>query len=317
MILTVTMNPSVDVAYELDELMIDQANRVKSVRKTAGGKGLNVSRVIKQLDGNLVATGLIGGNFGDFITERLKQDDIPHYFSYIEGESRSCIAILHEGNQTEVLENGPEISPNEIEKFIDTFNKIINENIHVNPIKVITLSGSLPKGVDTTFYNQLIQMAHERGIPVLLDCSGKTLKDSLLADIKPHFIKPNTQEISELLDLPSEMTTCQLTEALEHPLFDGIPTVMVSLGSKGALIKSKNGYFQAKIPSVKAVNSVGSGDATIAGIAYALDQNKELIEQIKLGMTCGVLNAMNPLTGHIDIEQFQTIYEQITIEPLS
>ena len=110
MILTVTMNPSIDVSYPLNQLNIDTVNRVTNVSKTAGGKGLNVSRVLSQLDASLTATGVIGGHFGDYLTEQLDKDDISHSFSKIAGETRSCIAILHEGKQTEILESGPEVS---------------------------------------------------------------------------------------------------------------------------------------------------------------------------------------------------------------
>lgn len=309
MILTVTLNPSIDVSYVLNELKLDQSNRVQNVQKTAGGKGLNVSRVIHQLSGNVLATGLIGGHFGSFIETKLIQENIPHKFSYIRGESRSCIAILHDNKQTEVLEKGPEINEQEKEEFLNIFENILNDY----PIRVITISGSLPSGLDTTFYSYLIKIASEKEIPVLLDCSGKTLADSIRAEVKPYLIKPNVQEITELLDLPQSLTTIQIKDALLDPLFEDIPIVMVSLGSKGALIKSGNQFYQVTIPKVKAVNSVGSGDSTIAGIAYALDNEQEFTEQIKTGITCGVLNAMNPLTGNIEFKQFPNIFNQVQI----
>lgn len=117
MILTVTMNPSVDISYPLEEFNLDTVNRVAKVSKTPGGKGLNVTRVLKQLNDKVVATGLIGGALGTDIKEKLLQTGIKNDFFEISGETRNCIAILHEGNQTEILEKGPTITKSESENF--------------------------------------------------------------------------------------------------------------------------------------------------------------------------------------------------------
>ena len=106
MILTITMNPSIDISYPLDDFKLDTVNRVKNVRKTAGGKGLNVTRILKQLDAKVVASGLIGGFLGEEIKKDLTSNYIAHDFLPISGETRNCIAVLHKGQQTEILESG-------------------------------------------------------------------------------------------------------------------------------------------------------------------------------------------------------------------
>src|SRR5699024_10283301 len=136
MILTITMNPSIDVSYSLNTLMIDSINRVDQVSKTAGGKGLNVTRVLHQLKAPVLATGVLGGNFGDFIKEELRNEGIRYDFSEINGETRSCIAILHAGNQTEILEAGPEITEIEQNNFIEKYKKLLRD------VDYITISGS-------------------------------------------------------------------------------------------------------------------------------------------------------------------------------
>ena len=103
MILTVTMNPSIDISYPLDELKIDTVNRVVDVTKTAGGKGLNVTRVLSEFGDSVVATGLVGGKLGEFLVEHIDDKVTKRFFS-IQGETRNCIAILHGDNQTEILE---------------------------------------------------------------------------------------------------------------------------------------------------------------------------------------------------------------------
>lgn len=120
MLLTVTMNPSVDISYRLDQLVVDDVNRTNEVSKTAGGKGLNVARVAKQTGLDVATTGIIGSYLGDYITQQLEAVDIHHEFFRINQESRNCIAVIHEGNQTEILESGPTIS-NEEEKISGSF----------------------------------------------------------------------------------------------------------------------------------------------------------------------------------------------------
>ena len=126
MILTVTMNPSVDTRYQLDELVIDDVNRV-TPEKTAGGKGLNVARVLGQLGDDVVATGLLGGHMGAYMAELMDANGINNDFVPIKGETRICLNILHAGNQTELLESGPTIAPEELDAFTAKFTELASK----------------------------------------------------------------------------------------------------------------------------------------------------------------------------------------------
>lgn len=310
MILTITMNPSIDVSYSLNTLMIDSINRVDQVSKTAGGKGLNVTRVLHQLKAPVLATGVLGGNFGDFIKEELRNEGIRYDFSEINGETRSCIAILHAGNQTEILEAGPEITEIEQNNFIEKYKKLLRD------VDYITISGSLIRGVDVNFYSRLIAKANEFDVKVLLDTSGAALKESIESKSKPYLIKPNEHELSELIDekIDSESS---IIEALDNSLFDGIRWVVVTLGKKGALIKYDNEYYRVTIPVIEAKNPVGSGDSTIAGFAYSLSSNKEPEEIMKTGMVVGMLNAQEEKTGYINMNNFTELFEKVVVEKIN
>ena len=193
MILTVTLNPSIDVSYPLDHLKIDTVNRVKTVRKTAGGKGLNVSRVIHMLDHKITATGFIGGYFGKWLENQLDQDGIAHDFFPINAETRSSIAVLHDGGkQTEILEPGPTIAEEDAQKFLNHFDALLDKS------DLITISGSMPQGLPTDYYTQMIAHAGKKNVKVLLDTSGATLKSALEAPVKPLLIKPNEEELAGL-----------------------------------------------------------------------------------------------------------------------
>ena len=309
MILTVTMNPSIDVSYPLNQLNIDTVNRVTKVSKTAGGKGLNVSRVLSQLDASLTATGVIGGHFGDYLTEQLDKDGIPHSFSKIAGETRSCIAILHEGKQTEILESGPEVSKEEQTEFIANFEKLLTDTDY------ITISGSLPKGIGHNFYSLLIEKATAADVKVLLDTSGETLKTSIESAYKPFLIKPNETEIADLLgkEINSES---ELMDALEDEEFDGIEWIVVTLGADGAIVKKGKDYYKVSIPTIEVVNAVGSGDSTIAGLAFALAENKSPEDVMKSGMVTGMLNTQEEKTGFINVDNYDSLFNQIKVEKI-
>lgn len=309
MIISVTMNPSIDISYQLNEFTLNGVNRVSNVIKTAGGKGLNVARVIHLLDTPVIATGILGGTTGTFIENLLDQDGIKHDFLRTNQESRNCIAILHGGNQTEILESGPQFSVKEIDDFLTHFEKLLKKGT------IITISGSLPRGLEASVYVEMLRLAELRKIPVLLDCSGEILKQVLDAkETRPYLIKPNIDELNQLLHLDVHADDLDgLKMALADELFAGVEWVVVSLGAKGAFVKYQQEYFQVKIPSVPVVNPVGSGDAVVAGLAIAAFAEKSKEEVMKTAMTTGVLNAMEKQTGFVDKEKFDLIYQQIEV----
>lgn len=310
MILTITLNPSVDVGYHLSEgFQLDKVNRVDNVSKTAGGKGLNVSRVLKQLDENVAASGFLGGSLGTFIREKIEEEGIQDYFIPIEEPTRNCIAILHEGNQTEILESGPTVSKTEQVDFLEAIER------YVQKVNFITVSGSLPKDVPDEFYKQVLSVAGEYEVPVLLDTKGELLRQCLQHDKKPYLIKPNQQELTDLLkkDVQNEE---EIKEALQHSMFSGVSLVVVTLGSDGAIVKYDNQIYQAKIPKVEAVNPVGSGDAVIAGFAAGLSKGLADVSLITYGLSMGVLNAMETQTGRVDVSKIDEIRQGIRVEKM-
>lgn len=167
MIMTVTLNASIDKAYYLSEpLKPGKVMRVKECRNTAGGKGLNVSRILKLCGGDVLATGLVGGFNGQYLENLLEADQIPSQFTHVSGETRSCINVLEsEFGSTEFLEGGCVISEAELAEFITNYRGLLAET------DVITLSGSLPQGVPQSVYGTLIDLAKKAGKQVLLDSS--------------------------------------------------------------------------------------------------------------------------------------------------
>lgn len=306
MILTVTLNPSVDIGYQLNAFELDGVNRVETVSKTAGGKGLNVARVLRLLNEDTGAAGFLGGSLGNFIHTQLQELGVKDFFIEIEGETRNCIAILHEGKQTEILESGPEIAEADAERFIKGYRGWLQA------MDVITLSGSLPKGMPDDYYARLIAIAAEAGVPVLLDTKGELLNQALRTDKKPFLIKPNEDELADLLGEKPE----NLIAALHAPIFAGIEWIVVTLGAKGALVKHLDTIYKVSPPQVNAVNPVGSGDSVIAGFASGLVRKLPEIELMKYALSMGVLNALEEKTGHINPDRLEWCMKQMKVEKL-
>ncbi|WHY85943.1 tagatose-6-phosphate kinase [Neobacillus novalis] len=307
MILAVTMNPSVDISYPIHEFKLDDVNRVETVRKTAGGKGLNVARVVAQMEEEVLATGVLGGTTGEYISQELNKSHIHNGFLRIDRESRNCIAILHDGKQTEILESGPTLTADEGAAFLEKYESLLAN------VSLVTISGSLPKGLQMNFYQQMLEISQEKGIPVIVDSSGESLRQVLIHEEKPIAIKPNTAELSQLLGIEVENQIGSLQEALANDLFQGIEWVVVSMGGDGAFIKHRGDHYRVTIPKINVVNPVGSGDATVAGLAVALSRNQSVETVLKTAMTTGMLNTMEAGTGYIDLAKFSQFFDLVEV----
>lgn len=311
MILTVTMNPSIDTRYTLEKLVLDDVNRA-TPDKTAGGKGLNVTRVLTQLGDDVLATGLLGGHSGEYMKELMRSDGIASDFVATSGETRTCISIIHEGMQTEILESGPTISAEEYKAFLEKFSELaLNAD-------VVTFSGSLPKGIDAGCYAELIAISTSAGSKAILDSSGAALDAALSADTKPSLVKPNLSELNGILGTnfgPEDIAEIKETLA-EDPRFQGVEWVVVSMGSAGSVAFVGDRTYRALAPRVEAINCTGCGDSTIAGFAHSFAAKLDPIDTLKTANTCGTLNAMDPKTGHLLIDKWDEIYEAVEVSEL-
>ena len=310
MILSITANPSVDISYNIENLKIDDVNRVELVNKDAGGKGIHVSYVLNELGEKVINSGFVGGKLGEFIEKRLDERKISHDFIKLEDETRNCIAIIHDNNQTEILEKGPKIGLEKEKEFLDHLEKLSKN------IEIINISGSLPKGLDASFYQKIIKFAKENKIFVSLDTSGNTLKEIVKGEIKPDLIKPNETEIKDIIEKEFPENEEEIRKIFDKSPLKDIPYVIISQGKDGALFKIKNKIYKAKVPKVKAINPVGSGDSTLAGALSAIFNKEDDEDFIKKSMVCGLLNVLNEEIAHININDFDKYKEKIEIKEL-
>ncbi|MGO3838568.1 MAG: hexose kinase [Vagococcus sp.] len=313
MILTVTMNPSVDISYQIPHLNLNDINRlpITDVRKTAGGKGLNVARVLKQTNQHVGATGVIGGTTGEYIVSECKQANIETHFLEVQGESRNCVAILHDGQQTELLESGMSVSKQDVMSFLTHYETLLQS------AELITISGSALPGFPNDLYVKMVDMANKYEKKVILDASGVQLKEALCAPKKPFGIKPNTSELSDLLDIPVLDTKEGIIQALNMPLFHDIPLILVSRGENGGVARIGDQFYDISIPKINVVNPVGSGDSTVAGIAYGLINGYKDTELLAYSMLFGMLNALEQQTGCVDLSKTNQYLPDIQVNRMS
>lgn len=307
MILTVTLNPSVDKRYQVDDVIKGTVMRASAVYPTAGGKGLNVSRVIRLLGEQVTATGLLGGRAGDYIAEELQEQGIINRFVRIQEETRSCLAFLDRGNsQTEVLEPGPTVSRDELERFLAVFEELAGHH------QIICLSGSLPRNVPINIYRDMIEIARTKRARVLLDSSGEALRSGI--DAGPFFIKPNRSELEALAGtkLAGEDEIFEQVDRLHRC---GIDNVAVSLGKEGALAVLGGKHYRLSVPRVNAVNPVGSGDASLAGMAVGLKRGYSVEHALGFACACGTANAVEAATGVVNPQLVDELYSQINLLP--
>lgn len=309
MITTVTLNASIDKAYYMNGIIENgKVMRVASCINSAGGKGLNVARIVKLCGSEVMATGFVGGFNGKYLEALLDKDGIPYKFTHVKGETRSCINILDEKyGSTEYLEPGCEITPEEEKQFIELYNNIIKQS------NIITISGSTPKGVSKDIYGQMVSLAKEFGKKVLLDTSGELLKRGIKS--RPTMVKPNKDEIEQLFDIKLKGIEDVITYAKK--IFDfGIPYVVVSLGDHGALMVCNEGVFYGRPPVIDVVNAVGCGDSMVGAFAVGLERNIPSSEILKYSMAVATANAMSPNTGDFDKDICRKIINDVRIKRL-
>lgn len=311
MILTVTLNPAIDTRYFIDNFEAGKLFRANKIIKTAGGKGLNVTRVLNQLGANVVATGVVGGKNGEWIVEKLNLDGINENFYKTDKETRVCIAVLdlNQKLETEILEASEEISQKELEEFEKIY------ELQVEKANIITMSGSLLKGANKNYYEKIVKIANEKGKKVILDTSGEALIEGIKAN--PYLIKPNFDEMEFVLGEKIDSDE-KIKKGIEKLRELGAKNILLSLGKNGAMYFSEDGeVLKVTIPKIEVINTVGSGDSTVAGFAKGLNDNLNIFETLKLAMACGMSNAQSFATGEINVENVQKFVKEIKVEKVN
>lgn len=286
MIYTVTLNPSIDYVVRLDSLVTGITNRTTSEEYYFGGKGINVSCVLAELDLESTAFGFVAGFTGDAIEKGIRNDKIITDFIKLEkGISRINIKIKA-GEETEINCQGPHIEESELERLLNKVDRIKDGD-------TIVIAGNVPNTMPDDVYERILERIKDKNVRIVVDATKKLLLNSL--KYKPFLIKPNRQELSEIFE--TEISTEADIEKYAKELQKmGAQNVLISLGGDGAMLidefgqKHKQGVLKEKV-----INTVGSGDSMVAGFIAGYEKEHSYPYALKLGSVCG--NATAFLSG--------------------
>ncbi|MFC1919504.1 1-phosphofructokinase [Chloroflexota bacterium] len=306
LIATLTLNPALDNTLVVRHLVVDDANRWTSRRRDPGGKGIGVSRVIHRLGGKTIAYGFIGGHDGKAVEILLNREKVKHDFTHIVNETRTNIIVTdtETKQQTRLDAPGPTVSPRELEAL-----KRKTSRIKPRP-HFLVMCGSVPPGVPDDIYAQLIDRAKSAGVKTVLDSDGPWFRKGI--ESKPFFIKPNVHEASRLLDRDL-VTEEDIIDAVLELCNKGIEVVAISRGKEGLIASDGKSIMEAIPPPLTVRSSVGSGDATVAGMVLSLCQGSSLAEACRLGSAAGAAVVLTPGTLLCRLKDVERLLPQITI----
>lgn len=309
MIRTITLNPAVDKTIEIGNFEVGKVNRVSSIRLDAGGKGINVSKVIKNLGGKSIAMGILGGRAGEFIKEYLDSSQIINDFIFTEDETRTNVKIVDKlaKTNTDINEAGQNIS----QEVLQEVNRKIKEDTNSNDI--VIFSGSIPSNVEKTIYRDWISQVKKKGAKAILDADGELLAEGIKA--APYLIKPNIHELEGMFNR-SICGIKEVEEVAKNLLEYGIISVVVSLGSEGALFVHREHTIYAHGLKVEVKSTVGAGDSMVAALAYSIEQGYSFEEAVKLAVATGTANVMTAGTEASDIDTIKKLETEVKFEYL-
>jgi 1-phosphofructokinase family hexose kinase len=303
-IITVTLNPSLDRTLSVPRLDWNEVLRATASRLDWGGKGFNVSRALQALGAESLALGLVGGAAGERLERGLRELGIDTDLVPIVGETRTNTVVAEEVGERylKVNEPGPAVQPGELSTFLGRV------RARLRPGDLWVLAGNLPPGAPPDVYAQLVTLIQEGGARALLDTSKEPLKLGCAAG--PWLIKPNAAEAEELTGQQIRSTVDAL-HAASFCLRQGVAFVALSMGPAGLLLATEGQAVHAVPPCVRVRVPVGTGDALLAGLAWALEEGLPLAEMARWGVAAGTAAAMREGVGMGTAHEVRAIYEQV------
>ena len=303
MIYTVTFNPSIDYVMFVDDFKIDGLNRAQDTNKFAGGKGINVSRVLKTLGVDSTALGFAGGFPGDFIAQTLKDSDIHTDFVQVDEDTRINVK-LKTGQETEVNAQGPNVTDAQ-------FQSLLNQIKETTDNDTVIVAGSVPKSIPNDAYAQIAKITRQTGAQLVVDAE-KDLVETVL-EYQPLFIKPNKDEL-EVMFNTSVKNDEDVIKYAKQILEKGAQSVIVSLGGDGAIYVDHQQSIKAVNPTGEVINTVGSGDSTVAGMVAGLATGLSVKDAFKQAVASGTATAFDADLATKDA--IENIKSQVTISVL-
>jgi 1-phosphofructokinase family hexose kinase len=303
LILTLTINPALDRNVSVDRLAFEDRGYILSTSDSPGGRGINASRVIQQFGGETLAIATTGGETGKRFEALSGCCSFPMELVHTRSEMRTNLTITDKHGLTVKLnELGPKLTPKELKRIADKVEEKLAK------ARWFMICGSLPPGVSPHFYKDLIELAHRKKVKTLVDTDGDALLHALEAS--PTVVSPNQSETERLLNR-ALITRSQIVEAVQRLHGMGAESVVVSLGSRGAMAHADKVIVEVVPPRVDAVSPIGAGDALAAAFVWAMHAGEPFIDAVRWGVAAGTASAMLPGISFADLERTREVYSQV------
>ena len=284
MFYTVTLNPALDYISQVDDFGIGKINRTKTEKILPGGKGLNVSMVLKNLEIDTVAIGFIAGFTGDELRKQMEQKGVKTEFIKVQNGITRINVKISSNQETALNGIGPDIDEKDIEELLQKINEITSDDL-------VILSGNIPKSIPKNIYQIICDILEKNNVTFVVDATRELLIDVL--KYKPFLIKPNKEELEETFKV--KITTKDELVTYAKKLQDmGAQNVLISLGGDGAMLLNKEDkVYYSKAPKGKVINTVGAGDSMVAGFLAGYKKTKDYEQAFKMGIATGSASAFS------------------------
>ncbi len=306
-IITITLNPAFDVHYKIDNLELNKENYVSSVIKNAGGKGINISRALINYGVENTALMVLGTVGGDEFLKHLSDDNVLASPIFLEGRIRENITLHTNSGETRISSEGFSADKSILNKL---YKMIEGEK---TPDMIVTFTGRLPVGIENNDAIEFLLNIKGLGARLIVDCNSFTIEE--LIKIKPYLIKPNEQEISQLLGRKVE--TCEDALIYAKKLYEeGIKNVIISLGSHGFCYWGSDGGFSIQVPEILSISTIGAGDSLIAGFIAGMKIHNDIKDALKLAASFGTAACLTEGTNPPDKDVIGDIKDKIIIKEI-
>jgi 1-phosphofructokinase family hexose kinase len=305
LIVTLTINPAIDRIVSIDRLAFEDRAYINSSRESAGGRGINASSVIHSFGGETLAVLISGGDSGKRLEGLLGKCGYRIAVVPVQNEIRTNLTITDKHGLTVNLnETGPQLAKAEVARV----ERVVRDTL--DHASWLMMCGSIPPGVPPAFYGKLISMARHKKVKTLLHADGDALREGIAA--RPTVVSPNQQEAGRLLG-QTLLTRTHYLEAAERIRQLGAESVVLTLGSRGAVGAFADGLTEALPPRIDAVCPIGAGDALMAAFAWARERRSSMADALRWGVAAGTAKARLPGMNFAGLEQTREIYRQVEV----
>lgn len=305
MITTITLNPALDKLLSIDRIKIGETNRTKIISTSVGGKGIDVAKVLRDMDVEVTATGFLGGEVAPVFLQCMDEKNIYNHMVKIKECTRTNLQVFDaDGRRTELLEKGPAVTREECDELMHTVEGLVQEG------DVVAICGSSPEGVTDEYYLKLLRTVKRCGATLITDASGALLKAALIE--KPHLIKPNRSEMLELMGR-DDASDEEIIAFAQQLVEGGVDYVLVSLGADGAMLICRDGVWRGAAPDVPVKSTLGCGDTMVASFCISMQQGLEPAEMLQNAIALSSANAMTMETAHIIPEDYEKLIPECIV----